>query len=378
MSPSPRRRRTPAALALAGTLAVLGATVASLLGAPGGAARTQVAPSNITEPTISGSAVVGQTLTAQDGTWAGTAPFTFTYQWLRCDAGGANCTTLSGATSKTYLVQAADVGFRLRVQVRAANADGNSTAVANATPAVTVSQTGPPNNVQPPVIAGTAATFQTLTASTGLWSGQQPISYALQWLRCDGNGNNCLDIPGQTSETYVPQTADVDRTLRVRVRATNNLGNRTVTSVATQRIARGQAPLPPGAITLPGGLVSIPATSVPNDQRLIVDRVSFNPNPVRSRTDPITVQIRVRDTRGYVVREAIVFLRSTPLVTQTAGNNGQTAQDGTITYQVTPENDFPQIRNGYAVQFFVKASRRGDPGLAGVAGTRLVQVRLAR
>ena len=371
----PERRRWATA-ALAG-LATLAAVLGVLVGAGGGSARTQAAPTLVSEPTISGSPVVGQTLTASDGVWTGSG-ITFTYQWLRCDANGANCAVIVGATAKTYVLQPADAGSRLRVRVTATNADGANSALANGTPVVTVSQTGAPQNVQAPAISGAAATSQTLTASTGLWSGQQPISYALQWLRCDGNGNNCLDLTGQTRETYAVQSADVDRTLRVRVRATNNQGNRSATSAPTQKIVKGQPAPPAGAISLPGGGISIPVTSVPSDQRLVVDAVTFAPNVVRSRTSPITVQIRVRDTRGYAVRDAIVFLRSTPLVTQTAGNNSPTAQDGTITYQVTPEVDFPALRNGYSVQFFVKASRKGDPALAGVAATRLVQVKTAR
>ena len=46
--------------------------------------------------------------------------------------------------------------------------------------------------------------------------------------------------------------------------------------------------------------------------------------------------------------------------------------------RLTPEVDFPALRNGYSLQFYVKAYRKGDPALAGVAGTRLVQVPLAR
>jgi hypothetical protein len=365
------------ATAVAGLLVTAAAILVALVAAGGGSARTQAAPTNVGEPTISGSAVVGQTLTADNGVWTGSG-ITYTYQWLRCNESDSACQNVTGATAKTYALQAADAGFRLRVRVTATNADGANSALANGTPVVTVSQTGVPQNLQAPAISGTAATGQMLTASTGLWSGQQPISYALQWLRCDANGNNCLDLAGQTNETYLVQNGDVDRTLRVRVRATNNQGNRTATSSPTQKVVKGQPALPAGAITLPGGAISIPVTSVPSDQRLVVDAVTFTPNVVRSRTSPFTVRIRVRDTRGYVVRDAIVFLRSTPLVTQTAGNNGVTTQDGTITYQVTPEGDFPQLRNGYSVQFFVKASRKGDPALAGVAATRLVQVKTAR
>ena len=86
--------------------------------------------------------------------------------------------------------------------------------------------------------------------------------------------------------------------------------------------------------------------------------------------------ITVKDTRGNLVRNAFVFLRSTPIVTSTP-KDAQTGNDGKITYSVTPESDFP-IKNGYSVQFYVKAYKKGDPALAGISGTRLVQVATAK
>jgi hypothetical protein len=134
---------------------------------------------------------------------------------------------------------------------------------------------------------------------------------------------------------------------------------------------------PPGLITLPNGERSIPVTSVPSNESLVVDQTVFGTNPVRSRTEPFQVRIKVKDSRGFVVRDALVFFRSTPLVTQNAQDQ-RTGQDGWLTLTVTPERDFPELRNDYNLQFYVKAYRQGDPVLAGVAGTRLVQVPLAR
>jgi hypothetical protein len=71
-----------------------------------------------------------------------------------------------------------------------------------------------------------------------------------------------------------------------------------------------------------------------------------------------------------------VFVRSTPRVT-TGGDRQVTTTDGWVTYQLAPNDNFPQPRSGFNVQFFVKAYRSGDPGLAGIAAYRLVQVRLA-
>jgi len=77
-------------------------------------------PTNTSPPTISGTAQVGQTLTANPGTWTGTAPITYSYLWQRCDATGANCAS-TGVTTTTYALSSADAGGTLRVVVTAAN-----------------------------------------------------------------------------------------------------------------------------------------------------------------------------------------------------------------------------------------------------------------
>ena len=73
-------------------------------------------PVNTVLPVISGTAALGQTLSTTDGTWTGTSPITFAYQWQR------GVTNIGGATSSTYTVQAADFGFTLRCVVTATNA----------------------------------------------------------------------------------------------------------------------------------------------------------------------------------------------------------------------------------------------------------------
>jgi hypothetical protein len=85
------------------------------------------APNNTSRPTITGDPRVGETLTANDGTWSNN-PTSFAYQWQRCDVDAIVCGNVPGATGKTYGVRAADVGFRVRVQVTARNASGAGTA----------------------------------------------------------------------------------------------------------------------------------------------------------------------------------------------------------------------------------------------------------
>jgi hypothetical protein len=406
-----------------------------------------VPPSSTSPPTISGIAADGQTLTANEGTWAGTPPLAYTYQWRRCDPSGGACADVAGATSKTYVVAGADAGSTLRVTVTASNGSSvyatavsgdaprsywrfgeasgalvDQKGVANGTyvgspsrgvaglltgdpdlaasfdgtsqyadvagaaawtpsafsveivvrpsslpvnrtiwatqgsfngwwlntgpsgevrifvgdgsawrfgssgpvlaaggtyqvvatydgtnarlyvngslvstgPSVAMAPNGganvmrfgafstgpgqywpgilddasfysvalsqtqvqahygasitgsaatsaptavvtgsPPVNTSAPVVSGAAQVEQTLSASTGTWSGTAPISYAYQWRRCDGSGAGCSDIAGATGQTYAVVADDLGATLRVAVSASNTVGQATAQSAAS-------------------------------------------------------------------------------------------------------------------------------------------------
>jgi len=87
-----------------------GAVLALALAIAGSAsARTAAVPTNTAPPTISGTIVQGQTLTASTGSWSGTEPITFGYQWQRCDGQGGGCGDIKGSTAATYVLQKADV-----------------------------------------------------------------------------------------------------------------------------------------------------------------------------------------------------------------------------------------------------------------------------
>lgn len=79
------------------------------------AQEVRVGPGNTSAPTISGTTVVGQVLTANDGTWEGTEPITFSYVWRRAGA------DIAGATSKTYTLMEGDVDALITVVVTATN-----------------------------------------------------------------------------------------------------------------------------------------------------------------------------------------------------------------------------------------------------------------
>lgn len=108
----------------------------------GGGGGGAVAPVNTVIPTISGSMVQGQVLTATTGTWTGFPTPTYTYQWQRCDASGLSCSNIGSATSSTYTLVVGDVGSTIVVVVTATNTAGTPTAVSVATAVVVASSGG--------------------------------------------------------------------------------------------------------------------------------------------------------------------------------------------------------------------------------------------
>ncbi len=356
-------------LAVLGGAAVVAALAVAFAATLAGTSQAApaVAPDNTVEPRISGTPRVGQVLRTTRGTWTGTTPIQYEFRWFRCEGAGApdasNCRRISNANDNTYVLRQADAGFRIRSQVVARNGDGQDTATSNPTAIVTAAQ---PVNTAEPSISGTAAVGSRLQANRGEWAGNQPITYSFQWLRCNAQGENCSEIPGANDTEYEVVDSDRGRTLRVRVTARNDRGSSSAVSNQTS-VVGGQQPPPSGGLQV-GDLRAA-------GDRLVVASVAFNPNPVTSRTAPITVRVRVTARGGRPVQGALVFMRATPRVVQ--GQTIETQADGVATLTLVPNAQFPQPRSGFNVQFFIKAYRRGDPGLGGIAGFRLVQVRLA-
>ena len=354
-----------------GSLAAVAALIAftSLLVSSSSAAPS-IAPKNVGEPAISGTPRVGQILRSSRGTWSG-SPTDFTFRWFRCDGRGAadasDCRRITNAGDNTYVLRQADAGFRIRSQVTASNADGQDTATSNPTNVVTAAR---PVNTTPPSISGTAKVGSTLQANRGQWAGEQPITYSYVWLRCNDKGDNCAEIQGADDPSYEVRDADAEKTIRVRVIARNDRGSSSAISNFRAVVGADQTPPPPPST----GAIPVGDLKAAGD-RLVVATVVFSPNPVTSRTDPITARVRVTARGGRPVSGAVVFMRATPRVVE--GQTSRTAGDGWVTLTLAPNQQFPQPRNGFNVQFFIKASRPGDPGLGGVAGYRLVQVRLA-
>ena len=187
-------------------------------------------PANTSLPTIAGQTVVGDTLTAANGSWSN-RPTAFVYQWQDCNSSGTNCSSISGATGSSYKLASGDAGSTVEVAVTAINSAGSGQATSAATAVVTV-PVQPPVNTALPTIAGQTVVGDTLTAGNGSWSNG-PTGFAYQWQDCNSSGTNCSNISGATGSSYKLTSSDAGDTTDVVVTASNSAGSGQATSAAT-------------------------------------------------------------------------------------------------------------------------------------------------
>ena len=224
---------------LAALIAALGVWAGAAVAAP---------PANSSPPTITGTPKVGETLTAQNGTWSN-SPTAFQYQWQRCNASGGGCANIAGATEKTQLLTSADAGRTMRVRVTGINAEGAVNA--RSAPTAVVTPSAAPRNTARPTISGTPEAGEELTAEEGTWANS-PTAFAYQWQRCDIDAIACGPITGATGKTYGVRNADVGFRLRLEVTAKNANGS-------------GSALSAPSAIAVP----AVPITNERPTVRLV-------------------------------------------------------------------------------------------------------------
>jgi len=178
-----------------------------------------LAPVSTAAPGVAGTATNLQTLAASPGAWSNT-PTAFAYKWEDCDAGGANCTAIAGATASTYTLALSDVGDTIRVLVTATNAGGSSTPAASPATAVIApvltpwANTAVPTPLSAPSVSGSMAVGGTLSCAPGRWSNS-PTSYEYRWNR--GNA----PIVNATGATYTVTAADRGQALSCTVTAIN-------------------------------------------------------------------------------------------------------------------------------------------------------------
>lgn len=213
-------------------------------------------PVNTTAPSIKGMPEVGQTLTANNGTWTdpdnAAEVLTYTYQWQRADdINGTNRSDLSANNSYTLIDS--DAGKYICIVVTAKDSAGASSSAYSAWTLVNLPApepvNNPPVNTALPTINGTASVGQTLAASIGTWTddkdapGSLQYSYQWQW-KGDTNETN-TDITGANSSSYIVTEADLGKLICIKITAADSAG---LFDVAySDPTAAVTAPVPPPA-----------------------------------------------------------------------------------------------------------------------------------
>ena len=169
------------------------------------------APVNTVAPVISGNADVGSTLTLTSvGTYTGTAPITYAYQWYR------GVTAIVGQTSTTYITQVADAGEQVTCQVQASNAYGQAFVPSN----YIIVATAPVNTTPPALSYGQRVEGEPVDTDDGTWDNS-PTSFTYQWYR------DATLISGETLSQYILTSADADTYVSCEVTAINGAGSST-------------------------------------------------------------------------------------------------------------------------------------------------------
>ena len=197
-------------------------------------------------PVISGTAQVGETLTADTSGISdsdGLANATFSYQWLADDA------EIEGATDSSYTLTDDEVGKTIKVKVSFSdNGDNEESLTSAATAQVTARPNSPATGE--PTISGTAQAGQMLTANISAITdadGLDNVSYSYQWLADDA------DIDGATGSTYTLTDDEVGKTIKVKVSFTDDRDNEErLASAATVSVAARPNNPATGAPTISG------------------------------------------------------------------------------------------------------------------------------
>ena len=125
-----------------------------------------------------------------------------------------------------------------------------------------------------------------------------------------------------------------------------------------------------------GGIAAAPATTtilahdvvLPN--RLVIDKIAYSQNPIRSRVTPTQIRVHVSAAGGKSVQSALVYVLGVPYNRIANAPEVATDNSGWATISLSPLRSFP--RTGYLV-LFVRAHVQGQDLLGGTSTRRIVQ-----
>ena len=309
-------------------------------------------------PTISGTAQVGETLTANTSGVAdadGLSSVQYEYQWIADD------TDIAGATGSTYTLTDSEESKAIEVQVSFTDdADNEETLTSAATAAVAAKPNSPATGA--PTIDGTVQVGETLTANTSGITDQDGLSnasYTYRWVRNDGAED--ADITGATSNTYTLVDADQGKTVKVRVSFTDDADNEeSLTSEPTGEVSEDY--LLPDLVSDPptrSGLVSVEVA--PDGTELLalrfegyVTNLGYGPldlsgNPQLS--DPADLTSHDVWQRALTASGDWVQLTQPPVRYETADTHNHFHLMGVMAYSLWDETGTLQIRPSEKIGF---------------------------
>ncbi len=230
---------------------------------------------------------------------------------------------------------------------------------AQGSPSAAQYEYGAPAPGAPPTLSGTTRSGATLTASNGTWSSPTTItSYIFRWLRCDANAKQCGTINAATGNSYTLTDSDVGHRIEVQVLATNAVGTTAQTSS------------PSGVVAAAPATTTILARDVALPNRLVIDKIAYSQNPIRSRLAPTQMRVHVAAAGGKSVQSALVYVLGVPYNRIANAPEVATDASGWATVSLSPLRAFP--RTGYLV-LFVRAHVQGQDLLGGTSTRRIVQ-----
>ena len=309
------------------------------------------------EPAITGTATVGQELTATTGTIADDdgLPSSFTYQWVRVDADGtSNPADITDANAATYTLTD-DAGKKIKVKVSFTDELSGvemRTSAAYPSSGTVTAAAGTPTGA--PTITGTAQVGETLTAvTTGIADadGLTSPTYTYQWIRVNGTD---ADISGANSSTYPLVTADLGKTIKVRVTFDDDDGN-------TEMLTSASYPSS-GTVTMD---VTLPSLSSATVQGMVLTLVYDEPLDENSTPAPRVYILTVKATVGTTTTNTTTY----PAAVSVSGNRVRLTLDTapaagarvTLLYLVFVVNPVQDVAGNDALPFGVHVMRGNPP-----------------
>jgi len=239
-----------------------------------------------------------------------------------------------------------------------------------------------PEPISNPTLTGTPKEGEFIFGHNGTWRNHVN-SFKFFWTRCDRTGGSCSNIAGANGFKYKATNADVGRTVRFKVLATNGDGQATAESGPSAVIQPAgssptppSSPPPPASNGCPSGSGSADIGDISLPAHLILDGQQADPQTVTSNTQDITLRYHVSDSCGHDVRGALVYTTAVPFNQWSIPAETQTGQDGWASMTMHRLSGFPVGPHQQLIALFARARKSGESLLGGVSARRLFSVRV--